>query len=900
MSACRALEADIVSEFSFGEAIGAIDAWHDKKELDIVSTNDEIATWMPLLNNFPRLFSALSSLRCILQTTTGCQIPDSRHLQDFRNWAEKACRSALLEKTSYNHNLIHKLTRSGLPPKTSLSEAKENLGPGTDTTSATLAHIIWALSHNIQFQERLFQDLQNNNFSSAISDLEAVPRLRACVKEGIRWTGAAAVMLPRLVPQGGIELHGKFIPEGVILSSSPIWYLRDAIAFPNPKDFDPYRWLTPDGLEISQNQLRDKFYIPFSKGGNSCIGAHDLSCIQDPVEPTHSFRYDSSLMSCSPHGSVGGCDYSILLGARQYYPSLLIAAHFTTPLIPYYCGYILLRLSRFATWTLNAPLTTVQAVSIYYESIPAEGRRPALPAHRRLQNRVAQQRFRGEKSRIRSTGKELKSQITNLWKTLEEENNKADCSTIPASRGIDPSTLPHSHPGHLNLIHQIDYSLGDLFSANPNDTGIPLFPANIPVPSGSSIDNTITHKEPQQNTNASSNWYTPSISLPLPTVSSVGNLSAATLPPTNHPNLAALFGGSVDENQTMQWPPNIPEYLEPLSPPPSNSSSSPVVSVAAIVPPSSNVSSASQHTSYPHSSHALSSSFVTYQHNPSLLLLHVTTRSCKQAVIRVLLRRDAAMGDERDGEGLTAPHIAAELGDGVIVDLLLDHGADPRVQDSHGRDALYFAVERGHCQVVEMLLDNTARDLARVVGNRGQGNYAAANAFLDSFAAFRRSRGQAACSVDLGVIEDAGVMAESEKLQNLFDTRVFSGINSGLLAKILYVSILQQHGHPRSSAATNAQLITGLVCPQPKDSQLNQCARFSTLFTGKAGAGEDGAAASGKNAEVPLALLLLRNKSVDMTARLQAMVGAINSAFVRRVQLSEPMDPEPSVVCLRH
>ncbi|KAF3399668.1 Cytochrome P450 monooxygenase yanH [Talaromyces pinophilus] len=274
MSACRALEADIVSEFSFGEAIGAIDAWHDRKELDMVSANDEIATWMPLLTNFPGLFRALSSLRCVLKTTTGCQIPDSRHIQDFRNWAEKACRSALLEKTPYNHNLIQILTRSGLPPNTSLAEAKENLGPGTDTTSATLAHIIWALGHNLQFQERLFQDLQNKNFSSDLSDLEAIPRLRACVKEGIRWTGAAAVMLPRLVPQGGIELHGKFIPEGVILSSSPIWYLRDAIAFPNPKDFDPYRWLTPDGLEISQNQLRDKFYIPFSKGGNTCIGAH--------------------------------------------------------------------------------------------------------------------------------------------------------------------------------------------------------------------------------------------------------------------------------------------------------------------------------------------------------------------------------------------------------------------------------------------------------------------------------------------------------------------------------------------------------------------------------------------------------------------------------------------------
>jgi hypothetical protein len=132
-------------------------------------------------------------------------------------WAKKAWTNALLEKNSYSPNLIHTLTRSGLPPKTALSEAKENLGPGTDTTSATLAHIIWALSHNAHFQEHLFQDLQNSKFSTSMSDLEAIPRLRACVKEGIRWAGAAAVMLPRVVPQGGVELHGKFIPEGVSL-----------------------------------------------------------------------------------------------------------------------------------------------------------------------------------------------------------------------------------------------------------------------------------------------------------------------------------------------------------------------------------------------------------------------------------------------------------------------------------------------------------------------------------------------------------------------------------------------------------------------------------------------------------------------------------------------------------
>jgi ankyrin repeat protein len=75
-------------------------------------------------------------------------------------------------------------------------------------------------------------------------------------------------------------------------------------------------------------------------------------------------------------------------------------------------------------------------------------------------------------------------------------------------------------------------------------------------------------------------------------------------------------------------------------------------------------------------------------------------------VIQVLLRRGVAAIDERDSEGRTALHIATELGDEVLVRLLLGQGADTRVKDAHGRLALHYAVEKGQCEVVEMLLDH--------------------------------------------------------------------------------------------------------------------------------------------------------------------------------------------------
>lgn len=109
------------------------------------------------------------------------------------------------------------MVSSGVDKWTALSEAKENLGPGTDTTSASLAHILFALSLNPLYQQKLYEDIARVGFSTDMSFLENIPRLRALVKEGIRWAGAAAAMLPRIVPAGGIELHGKFIPEGVRL-----------------------------------------------------------------------------------------------------------------------------------------------------------------------------------------------------------------------------------------------------------------------------------------------------------------------------------------------------------------------------------------------------------------------------------------------------------------------------------------------------------------------------------------------------------------------------------------------------------------------------------------------------------------------------------------------------------
>ncbi|KAI0970609.1 PKSKA1 [Xylaria arbuscula] len=184
--------------------------------------------------------------------------------------------------------------------------------------------------------------------------------------------------------------------------------------------------------------------------------------------------------------------------------------------------------------------------------------------------------------------------------------------------------------------------------------------------------------------------------------------------------------------------------------------------------------------------------------------------------------------------------------------------------------------------------------ISGVTGTRGQANYSAANVFMDSFASYRQQQGLPANSIDLGVIEDSGFLADNDGFKEKhFDSRVYCGINDQLLRKILYLSILQQTEKTAVSPGSAAQMISGIIVPQPTDSLLARDPRFSALFTQTEGlhSGAQDGNRSGSS-EVQALLLLLRAKSADHASRLAAMIKVVNNCFVRMLRLSEPMDPE--------
>ncbi|KAI1212630.1 reducing type I polyketide synthase [Annulohypoxylon truncatum] len=176
--------------------------------------------------------------------------------------------------------------------------------------------------------------------------------------------------------------------------------------------------------------------------------------------------------------------------------------------------------------------------------------------------------------------------------------------------------------------------------------------------------------------------------------------------------------------------------------------------------------------------------------------------------------------------------------------------------------------------------------ISGICGSKGQANYAAGNAFLDAFASYRRNLGLRACSIDLGVIEDVGYIAEHQQLQDRYDAAYWDAINEQILRKILNFSIQQQHTTPINSQSA-AHMITGIRVPQPEDSPLLGDARFAGLHL--AGDANNRKTNRDSPKDVQAVLALVQSKA-EARSVLELTIEVLSRYFIKNLRLSESLD----------
>lgn len=150
--------------------------------------------------------------------------------------------------------------------------------------------------------------------------------------------------------------------------------------------------------------------------------------------------------------------------------------------------------------------------------------------------------------------------------------------------------------------------------------------------------------------------------------------------------------------------------------------------------------------------------------------------------------------------------------------------------------------------------------------------------------------GLAACSVDLGVIEDVGYFTTNESLSRRYAPVGWGGINEALLHKILRFSIVQQTGPPISPDST-IQMITGIPVPLKPESPLQPFHRFSALRPTDGFLSDNAEDDQGKH----LAMLKKAGQAkgaegIDRFTLLASTMEVVNAVLMRSLGMKDPLE----------
>lgn len=163
---------------------------------------------------------------------------------------------------------------------------------GSETTAISLSAVFYFLLKNPRALARLRAEIDDAARAGAFSDYETglvtwhesqhLPYLDACIKEAFRLHPAAGLPLERIVPKGGTEIAGHFVPGGTIVGCSAwLIHMNKGIFGEDADVYRPERWLPDEELAKTENgggaedrriKEMNGTMFQFGMGSRTCIG----------------------------------------------------------------------------------------------------------------------------------------------------------------------------------------------------------------------------------------------------------------------------------------------------------------------------------------------------------------------------------------------------------------------------------------------------------------------------------------------------------------------------------------------------------------------------------------------------------------------------------------------------
>jgi cytochrome P450 len=261
------------------------------KRFDCLTRGDDLVdaeTPEGVVYKAPLIYSLLDAT--VLNTALGMEpslLPVTKFLFKFHPYKKAGANyeniirhnvKTRIQKGAKHNDLFTRLLQDSkgsvlnLPIGEITAECNTMMNAGTETTTAAMTNTLFLLYTHPKVLAKLREEIDPVFPADGLASYEvasSLPYLRACIEESLRLRPASSMGLPRIVPDGGRVIAGKYIPGGVTVSVPTYSLLRDEFAFDRATEYIPDRWLTDDA-ETKEKMM--KTHLPFSTGPRACIG----------------------------------------------------------------------------------------------------------------------------------------------------------------------------------------------------------------------------------------------------------------------------------------------------------------------------------------------------------------------------------------------------------------------------------------------------------------------------------------------------------------------------------------------------------------------------------------------------------------------------------------------------
>ncbi len=222
--------SDVIGEITFSKRFGFMDVGEDDGSFDQISRALRSASW---LGQVPWLYWIHDFLSPVIGNHLAITARHGR-LRDFAVREVKARKDRGSDHQDILSKLfaVHEEKPDELDEAAVMSMATSNIFAGSDTTATSTRAVIYYLLKHPQYKQRLIDEIDSQQNRAQLSEIvklveaEKMPYLQAIIHEALRMHPAVGMSLPRVVPEGGFEVDGRYFPAGVRPQSNSLMTLR--------------------------------------------------------------------------------------------------------------------------------------------------------------------------------------------------------------------------------------------------------------------------------------------------------------------------------------------------------------------------------------------------------------------------------------------------------------------------------------------------------------------------------------------------------------------------------------------------------------------------------------------------------------------------------------------------